>query len=62
LAQSHNILLLVLKGILVNHDWVVPEKIHNSPKEDIPAVQRGRGEKFVSDNWKCSRTSKGGRG
>ena len=30
--------------------------------EEISAVRRGRGEKNVSDNSKCIRTSKGGRG
>ena len=33
-----------------------------SPKEEISAVCRGRGEKIVSDNDKCIRTSEGGRG
>jgi hypothetical protein len=42
--------------------WVVPEKIHTPPTEEISAVRRGRGEKIVSDNSKCIRTSKGGRG
>jgi hypothetical protein len=42
--------------------WVVPEKIHTPPTEEISAVQRGRGEKIVSDNSKCIRTSEGGRG
>ena len=42
--------------------WVVPEKIHTPPTEDISAVRRGRGEKIVSDNSKCIRTSEGGRG
>jgi hypothetical protein len=32
------------------------------PTEEISAVRRGRGEKIVSDNSKCIRTSKGGRG
>jgi hypothetical protein len=31
------------------------------PREEISAVWRGRGEKFVSDNSKCIRTSEGGR-
>jgi hypothetical protein len=39
--------------------WVVPEKIHTPPTEEISAVRRGRGEKIVSDNSKCIRTSKG---
>jgi hypothetical protein len=43
-------------------EWVVPEKIHTPPTEEISAVQRGRGEKIVSDNSKCIRTSEGGRG
>jgi hypothetical protein len=34
--------------------------IHPAPKEEMFAVQRGRGEKFVSDNSKCIGTSKGG--
>jgi hypothetical protein len=42
--------------------WVVPEKIHTPPTEEISAFRRGRGEKNVSDNSKCIRTSKGGRG
>jgi hypothetical protein len=33
-----------------------------SPAEEISAVRRGRGEKIVSDNSKCIRTSEGGRG
>ena len=32
------------------------------PHEEMFAVQRGRGEKFVSDNSKCIGTSKGGGG
>jgi hypothetical protein len=39
--------------------WVVPEKIHTPPTEEISAVRRGRGDKIVSDNSKCIRTSKG---
>ena len=42
--------------------WVVPEKIHTPPTEEISAIRRGRGEKIVSDNSKCIRTSEGGRG
>jgi hypothetical protein len=42
--------------------WVVPEKIHTLPTEEISAVRRWRGEKIVSDNRKCIRTSEGGRG
>jgi hypothetical protein len=42
--------------------WVVPEKIHTPPTEEISAVRRGRGEKIVSDNSKCIRTSERGRG
>jgi hypothetical protein len=30
--------------------WVVLEKIHTPPTEDISAVRRGRGDKIVSDN------------
>ena len=30
--------------------WVVLEKIHTPPTEEISAVRRGRGEKPVSDN------------
>jgi hypothetical protein len=30
--------------------------------QEISAVQRGRGERIVSDNSKCIRTSEGGRG
>jgi hypothetical protein len=43
-------------------EWVVPEKIHTPPTEEISAVRRGRGDKIVSDNSKCTRTSEGGRG
>ena len=43
-------------------NWVVPEKIHTPPTEEVSAVRRGRGEKIVSDNGKCIRTSGGGRG
>jgi hypothetical protein len=39
--------------------WVVTEKIHTPHTEEISAVWRGRGEKIVSDNSKCIRTSKG---
>jgi hypothetical protein len=39
--------------------WVIPEKIHTPPTEEISAVQWGRGEKIVSDNNKCIRTSEG---
>jgi hypothetical protein len=42
--------------------WVVPEKIHPAPKEEISAILRGRGEQVVSHNIKRIRTSKGGRG
>ena len=44
--------------------WVVPEKLHTSPTEEISAFQRGRGDNIVSDNSKCIRTSaaEGGRG
>ena len=37
----------------VKLQWVVPEKIHTPPTEEISAVRRGRGEKIVSDNSKC---------
>jgi hypothetical protein len=36
--------------------WVVPEKIHTPPKEEIYVIRRGRGDKIVSDNNKCIRT------
>ena len=36
--------------------WVVPEKIHTPPKEEISVIRRGRGDKIVSDNNKCIRT------
>ena len=45
-----------------DYHWVVPENIHTPPTEEISAVRRGRGEKIVSDNSKCIRTSEGGRG
>ena len=45
-----------------NGYWVVPKKIHIPPTGEISAVRRGRGEKIVSDNSKCIRTSEGGRG
>jgi hypothetical protein len=49
--------------IIVNKQkWVVPEKIHTPPMEEISAVRRGRGDKIVSDNSKCIRASEGGRG
>jgi hypothetical protein len=51
----------VRKVVSYSH-WVVPEKIHTPPTEDISAVRRGRGGKIVSDNSKCIRTSEGGRG
>ena len=34
---------------------------YTPPTEEISAVRRGRGEKIVSDNSKCIRTSEGGR-
>ena len=40
--------------------WVVPEKIHTRPTEEIPAIWRG--EKFVSDHSKCIWTLKGALG
>jgi hypothetical protein len=43
-------------------NWVVPEKLHTLPTEEISAVRRGRGDNIVSDNSKCIRTSEGGRG
>jgi hypothetical protein len=43
-------------------EWVVPEKIHTPPTEEISAIRRGRGDKIVSDNSKCITTSEGGRG
>ena len=42
-------------------NWVVPEKIHTPPTEEISAIRRGRGHKIVSDNSKCIRISEGGR-
>jgi hypothetical protein len=39
--------------------WVVPEKIHSPPTQEISAVRRTREEKIVSDNSKCIRTSEG---
>jgi hypothetical protein len=51
----------VRKVVSYSH-WVVPEKIHTPPTEEISAVRRGRGGKIVSDNSKCIRTSEGGRG
>jgi hypothetical protein len=43
---------------------VIPEKIHiySPPWRKFSAVRRGRGEKIVSDNSKCIRTSERGRG
>ena len=32
--------------------WVIPEKIHTLPTEEISAVRRGK-EKIVSHNSKC---------
>ena len=37
-------------------------KYPHSPMEEISAVRSGRGDKIVSDNSKCIRTSEGGRG
>jgi hypothetical protein len=45
---------------MVPCQWVVPEKVHTPPTEEISAVRRRRGEKIVSDNSKCIRTSEGG--
>jgi hypothetical protein len=39
--------------------WVVPEKIHTPPTEEISAARRGRGDKIVSDNSKCLGHPKG---
>ena len=44
----------------VKLQWVVPENIHTPPTEEISAVRRERGEKLVSDNSKCIRTSEWG--
>ena len=46
----------------MSRKWFTPEKIHTHPTEEISAVQKGRGEQFVSDNSKCIRTSEGDRG
>jgi hypothetical protein len=56
--------LIILTRLLTAcyKQWVVPEKIHTPPTEEISAVRRGRGEKIVSDNSICIRTSEGGRG
>jgi hypothetical protein len=47
---------------LLKYNWIVQEKIHTPPTEEISAVRRGRGEKIVSDNSKCIRISEGGIG
>jgi hypothetical protein len=49
------------KYFSVISEWIIPEKIHTPPTEEISAVRRGRGEKIVCDNSKCIRTSEGGR-
>ena len=49
-------------NLLRKSQWSVPEKIHTPPTEEVSAVQRGKGEKIVSGNSKCIRTSEGGRG
>jgi hypothetical protein len=54
--------LEVQEDCCYNYNWVVPEKIHTPPTEEISAVRRGRGDKIVSDKGKCIRTSEGGRG
>jgi hypothetical protein len=40
--KTETVLYLLIKKL----EWVVPEKIHTPPKEE---VCRGRGEKIVSD-------------
>jgi hypothetical protein len=42
-----------------NHQWIVPEKIHSHPTEEISAIQQGRGGKCFSDNSKCIQASEG---
>jgi hypothetical protein len=42
--------------------WVVPENIHTPPRRKFLPSGGGGGEKIVSDNSKCIRTSEGGRG
>jgi hypothetical protein len=54
--------LIEITALLYSFKWVIPEKIHTPPTEEISAVRRGSGEKIVSDNSKCIRTSEGGRG
>jgi hypothetical protein len=55
-------IIIALSRLNLCLQWVVPEKIHTPPTEEISAVRRGRGDKIVSDNSKCIRTSEGGRG
>jgi hypothetical protein len=38
------------------------KKVNPIPKEEISAIRRGRGEKVVSDNSKCTRMFEEGRG
>jgi hypothetical protein len=46
-----------------NGNWVVPERIHTPPLEEISAVRRGRGENmFLIIVSVLARTSEGGRG
>jgi hypothetical protein len=33
-------------------NWDIPEKIYTPPTEEISAIRRGRGQKFISDNSK----------
>jgi hypothetical protein len=55
-------MIFIVLSSLAHHKWVVPEKIHTPPTEEISAVRRGRGEEIISDNSKCIRTHEGDRG
>jgi hypothetical protein len=62
IPSERQIILKINMMFRLAEEWVVPEKIHTPPTEEISAVRRGRGDKIVSDNSKCIRTSEGGRG
>ena len=44
-----------LNSININNKYLLI--LHTPPTEEISAIQRGRGDKIVSDNSKCIRTS-----
>ena len=56
IPSERQIILKINMMFRLAEEWVVPEKIHTPPTEEISAVRRGRGDKIVSDNNKCIRT------